>query len=125
MTCNYKGIMKPAPLLLFLPLLLPVYALAARPLAKPELRPDGRYHFKDRGRSTPFRIATDELQLSAPDGHRRVPVSAKAHLRDIQQAAHDLSGGSQKFNLVAYPENRPPTEQNRRVVTNRVCITLN
>ncbi len=125
MTCIYKGIMKPAPLLLFLPLLLPVYALAARPLAKPELRLDGRYSFKDRGRPTPFRIATDELQLSAPDGHRRIPVSAKAHLRDIQQAAHDLSGGGKKFDLIAYPENRPPTEHNRRVVTNRVCITLN
>ena len=116
--------MKPAPLLLFFPLLFPVGVLAARPLTKPELRADGRYEFKDRGRPTMFRIATDELQQSGRAGIKRIPVTARDQLRQIQQAAKDLSGADRKYDLIAYPEGKPQTEANRRVVTHRVNVTL-
>lgn len=116
--------MKPAPLLLFLPLLFPVCALAARPLTKPDLREDGRYEFKDKGRLLKFKIATDELQESSDSGPRRLPVSAKARLGEIQADAKRLAKSGRKLELVAYPEGQPPTETNRRTVTNRVSVTL-
>lgn len=116
--------MKPAPLLLFLPLLFPVCALAARPLAKPELRADGRYEFKDKGKLLKFKIATDELQESNDAGTKRIPVSAKAHLREIQADAKRLSKAGRKMELIAYLEGQPQTEANRRTLTNRVSVTL-
>ena len=116
--------MKPAPLLLFLPLLFPVTVLAARPLAKPELRADGRYEFRDQGGTGKFRIATDELQESGPGVSKRVTVTAQNHLRKIQDTAKQMSGGDRKLDLIAYKEDRPQTEANRRVVTEKVAVTL-
>ena len=124
MFCIYKDIMKPAPLLLFLPLLFPVRALAARPLTKPELRADGRYEFREHGRPVKYRIATDELQESGTGVDKRINISAKDHVRKLQQAAKDLGEGHRKYDLVAYREGEPPTERNRRIVTNRVGVTL-
>lgn len=117
--------MKPVPLLLFLPLLFPVCALAARPLAKPELRADGRYEFKDKGKLLKFKIASDELQESGVSGTKRTSVSAKAHIREIQADAKRLAKGGRKMELVAYLEDKPQTEANRRTITNRVSVTLN
>ena len=124
MFCIYKDIMKPAPLLLFLPLLFPVHALAARPLTKPELRADGRYEFREQGRPVKYRIATDELQESGNGVDKRINISAKDHVRKLQQAAKALGEGHRKYDLVAYREGEPPTERNRRIVTNRVGVTL-
>jgi subtilisin family serine protease len=124
MFCIYKDIMKPAPLLLFLPLLFPVHALAARPLTKPELRADGRYEFREHGRPVKYRIATDELQESGNGVDKRINLSSKDHVRKLQQAAKDLGEGHRKYDLVAYREGEPPTERNRRIVTNRVGVTL-
>ena len=116
--------MKPAPLLLFLPLLFPVTVMAARPLAKPELRADGRYDFRDSGSRAKFRIAPDELQESGPGVSKRVSITARDHLRKVQETAKQMSSGSRKMDLVAYQEDRPQTEANRRVVTERVAVTL-
>ena len=124
MFCIYKDIMKPAPLLLFLPLLFPVHALAARPLTKPELRADGRYEFREQGRPVKYRIATDELQESGNGVDKRINISAKDHVRKLQQAAKALGEGHRKYDLVAYREGEPPSERNRRIVTNRVGVTL-
>ena len=117
--------MKPAPLLVIIPLLFPLASLGALPLTKPELRADGRYEFRDRTVKEKFRIAMDELQESGGGVHRRVPVTARNHLRKIQETAKELSGGGRKFDLIAYPEGKPQTEANRRVVTNKVSVTLN
>ena len=124
MFCIYKDIMKLAPLLLFLPLLFPVHALAARPLTKPELRADGRYEFREQGRPFKYRIATDELQESGTGVDKRLHISAKDHVRKLQQAAKALGEGHRKYDLVAYREGEPPTERNRRIVTNQVGVTL-
>jgi subtilisin family serine protease len=124
MFCIYKDIMKPAPRLRVLPLLFPVHALAARPLTKPELRADGRYEFREHGRPVKYRIATDELQESGNGVDKRINLSSKDHVRKLQQAAKDLGEGHRKYDLVAYREGEPPTERNRRIVTNRVGVTL-
>ncbi len=116
--------MKPAPLLVFLPLLFPVCSLAARPLAKPDLRADGRYELKDRGRPMAFRIARDELLETTNGVVRRIPVTARAHVRQMQQAAKQLSGGNRKVDLIAYPEGKPETDLYRRLVTAKVAVTL-
>ena len=116
--------MKPAPLLLILPLLLPTLAIAGRPLVKPELRADGVYEFRDQGARLKFKIATDELQESGPGVSKRVSVNRQNHLRGIQRAAHDMSSGNSKLDLVAYREDRPQTEPNRRIVTEKVSVTL-
>lgn len=116
--------MKPAPLLLFLPLLFPVCALAARPLTKPEVRADGRYEFRDNARNTKFRIATDELQQTGAAGSRRILISARDHLKNVQDTAKSMARSDRKYHLVAYPEGKPKTEANRRVVTPSVEVTL-
>lgn len=116
--------MKPAPLLLFLPLLFPVCVLAASPLTKPEVRADGRYEFRDNARITKFRIATDELHQSGAAGNKRILISARDHVKKVQDAAKSMARSDRKFNLIAYPEGKPRTDANRRVVTNSVEVRL-
>ncbi len=116
--------MKLAPLLLFLPLLYPCNVLAARPLAKPDLRADGRYEFLDRGRPAKFRIANDELQKTGPKGERKITISAKDHLRKVQDDAKRMATFDERVEMVAYEEGKPETEANRRIVTNKVAVSL-
>lgn len=116
--------MKPVPLLLILPFLLPVSALSARPLIKPQLRADGRYQFLDQGRPAKFRIANDELNLTGPNGERKIMISAKDHLRKVQDDAKRMSSAVERVDLVAYEEGKPQIERNRRLLTNRVSIAL-
>ena len=116
--------MKLAPLLLFFPLLYPVHALAARPLAKPQLRADGRYEFRDNGKPTRFRIANDELQRTGSKGERKITISAKDHLRKVQDDAKRLTAFDERVEMVAYQEGKPEIEAHRRIVTSKVAVTL-
>jgi Subtilase family len=116
--------MKRAPLLVFLPLLFPVCVLAARPLVKPEVRADGRYEFRDGRAIGKWRIANDELEQIGEGNSKRVPMTAKDHLSKVQQEAKNRRNGGKRFDLVAYREDRPQTDANRRTVTNKVGVSL-
>ncbi|MES2705956.1 MAG: S8 family serine peptidase [Verrucomicrobiota bacterium] len=112
--------MKTASLLLAFPLLLPVCTTHAAPR---ELRADGRYEFRNNGRSTKYVIARDEVYRR--NAGSRVLLSARDNLRSTQTTARQLAAETgDRIDMVAYPEGQTPTEQNRRVVARSVTLKL-
>ncbi|MDB6134605.1 MAG: Alkaline phosphatase [Verrucomicrobiales bacterium] len=112
--------MKTASLLLAFPLMLPVCTTHAGPR---ELKADGRYQFLENGRPASYVIAKDEVVRRS--NASRIFLSAQDNLRSVQATARQLSVQTgDRVDLVAYPEGKPPSSENRRAVSRSVVLKL-
>ncbi|RYD36996.1 MAG: hypothetical protein EOP86_04505, partial [Verrucomicrobiaceae bacterium] len=112
--------MKTASLLLAFPLMLPVCTTHAGPR---ELNADGRYEFLENGHPASYVIAKDEVIRRGNSS--RIFLSARDNLRSVQATARQLSVQTgDQVDLVAYPEGKTPSDENRRVVSRSVVLKL-